>query len=262
LQNEVLTIIQARLRSTRLPSKPLMDLAGKTVLEHVIDRVSQSKLTGKLIIATTVNVADLPIVKVCVDMGVSVYRGCEEDPLERYYQAARLFGASHVVRIKSDCPMIDPEIIDEAIGVHLESGADYTSNTIQRTYPVGQDVEILTNETLTRVWQSALRFSEREHITIYIANNPGLFNIRYLKNVENLSGKRWTLDYPEDYELLRTIFNNVYRKKNNFRMKDVLDFLSKKPELEGLNSHISSDSGLQKSIREDRLVSLSHQNPQ
>lgn len=254
MHDKVLTIIQARKRSTRLPSKPLMDLAGRTVLEHVIDRVSQSKLTGELIVATTVNRADLSIVKLCADMGVSVYCGCEEDPLERYYQAARLFGCSHVVRIKSDCPLIDPEIIDEAIGVHLESGADYTTNTLQRTYPVGQDVEILTNETLRRLWQSAVLFSEREHITIHIANNPDSFKICHLKYGENLSDKRWTLDYPEDYELLRTIFNSIYHKNRDFRMKDILEFLSENPELEDLNVHIRADAGVQKSMREDRVV--------
>ncbi len=258
MRDKVLTIIQARKRSTRLPSKPLMDLAGRTVLEHVIDRVSQSKRTGELIVATTVNRADLPIVKLCADRGISVYCGCEEDPLERYYQAARLFGGSHVVRIKSDCPLIDPEIIDEAIELHLASGADYTANTLQRTYPVGQDVEILTSETLRRLWQSAILFSEREHITIHIANNPNSFSIRHIKCGENLSGKRWTLDYPEDYELLSTIFNNIYPENPDFRMKDVLEFLSKNPELEELNVHISSDSGLQKSIREDRVVALSN----
>ncbi|MGA2404368.1 MAG: glycosyltransferase family protein [Syntrophobacteraceae bacterium] len=258
MQDKVLTIIQARKRSTRLPSKVLMDLGGKTALEHVIHRVSQSKLTSELIVATTVNRADLPIVKLCASMGVSVYCGCEEDPLERHYQAARLFGASHIVRIKADCPMIDPEIVDEAIGLHLASGADYTTNTVQRTYPAGQDVEILTNQTLRRVWQSAILFSEREHITIHIPKHPDSFKIFHLRFREDLSAKRLTMDYPEDYELLHIIFNNLYPGNPDFRMKDVLDFLSRNPEVERINAHISIDSGVQKSILEDRVVSLSN----
>ncbi len=212
MQNKVLTIIQARKGSTRLPSKVLRDLGGKTALEHVIDRISRSRLTSEMIVATTINRADLPIVKLCADMGVSVYCGCEEDPLERYYQATRLFGGSHTVRIKADCPLIDPEIVDEAISLHLSSDADYTTNTLDRTYPVGQDVEILSKQALRRLWQSAVLFSEREHITIYIPKHPDLFKISHLKCMEDLSGKRLTMDYPEDYELLRIIFDNSIPK--------------------------------------------------
>jgi spore coat polysaccharide biosynthesis protein SpsF len=255
-QDKVLTIVQARIGSTRLSSKVLRDLAGKTALEHVIHRVSRSKLAGEVIVATTINKSDLPIVKLCADMDVSVYCGCEEDPLERYYQATRLFGGAHTVRIKADCPLIDPEIVDEAISLHLSSGADYTTNTIERTYPVGQDVEILTRQTLTKLWQSAVLFSEREHITIHMPKHPDLFKISHLKYAEDHSRKRLTMDYPEDYELLRIIFDNLYPENPDFRMKDVLDFLSANPDLEKINSHIPVDGGVQKSLMEDRLVTL------
>lgn len=256
MHDKVLTLIQARTGSTRFSSKVLRDLGGKTALEHVIHRVSQSKLAGEVIVATTINKADLPIVKLCADRGVSVYCGCEEDPLERFYQATRLFEGAHTVRIKADCPLIDPEIVDEAISLHLSSGADYTTNTIERTYPVGQDVEILNRETLTRLWRSSVLFSEREHITIYIPKHPNLFKISHLKGTEDLSGKRLTMDYPEDYELLRVIFDNLYPQNPDFRMRDVLKFLSKNPELEEINKHISVDSGIQKSLLEDRVVAL------
>jgi spore coat polysaccharide biosynthesis protein SpsF (cytidylyltransferase family) len=255
-QNKVLAIIQARKGSTRLPSKVLLDLGGKTALEHVICRIQQSKLSDELIVATTVNREDLHIVGLCADLGVSVYCGCEEDPLERYYQATRLFGGSHIVRIKADCPLIDPKIVDEAISLHLASGADYTGNTIQRTYPIGQDVEVLTSQTLTKLWQSADLFSEREHITIRIPKHPDSFRIQHLEYGEDLSGKRWTMDNPEDYEFLRIIFNNLFPVNPTFGMSDVLDFLSENPELEKINAHISVDAGVQKSMREDRVVAL------
>jgi len=254
--DKVLTIIQARKSSTRLPSKVLLDLEGKSVLEHVIFRLQRCKLAGELIVATTINREDLRIVKRCAEIGISVYCGCEEDPLERYYQAAGLFGGSHIIRIKADCPLIDPEIVDDAIRLHLESGADYTGNTLKRTYPIGQDVEILTYATLKRVWQNANLFSEREHITLYIPKHPDIFNIKHLEYAENLSGKRWTMDYPEDYELIRVIFKNLYQKDPAFGMRDVLDFLSRNPMLESLNSHISNDVGVQKSMRNDRTVPL------
>ena len=256
MRDKVLTIIQARKGSTRLPSKVLLDLQGKTVLEHVISRIQRSRLTGQILVATTVNREDLPIVKLCADLGVSVYCGCEEDPLERYYQAARLFGAAHIVRIKADSPLIDPEIVDAAIELHLASGADYTTNTIQRAYPVGQDVEILTNQTLKTLWKTANIFSEREHVTIHIASHQDRFRISHLHYGEDLSAKRWTMDYPEDYELLRIIFENLYPANPLFGMRDVLDFLSVHPELESINAHIRVDDGVRKSMQADRIVSL------
>lgn len=253
-KSKVFSIIQARKGSTRLPSKVLLDLAGKTTLEHVIHRTRQSRLSSGIVVATTVNREDLPIVKLCAELGMSVYCGCEEDPLERYYQAARLFGADHVVRIKSDCPLIDPEIIDEAIDLHLSSGADYTGNTIKRSYPIGQDVEILSSATLVEVWRSARLHSEREHVTIYIPKHPDRFHIRHIEYREDLSSKRWTMDNPEDYELIRSIFEAIYPENPDFRMGDVLDFLSRNPDLERLNAHIPMDAGVKKSMQADRIV--------
>lgn len=254
MPEKVLTIIQARKGSTRLPSKVLLDLAGKTALEHVVHRMRKSRRTSELVVATTVNREDLAIVRLCADLGVSVYCGCEKDPLERYYQAMRLFGGEHVVRIKADCPLIDAEIVDEAIALHLASGADYTGNTIHRTYPVGQDVEILSRQALKRVWQSATLMSEREHITLYVPKHPNRFHIEHLTYRENLSGKRWTMDYPEDYSLMRTIFEALYPGNPNLDMQGVLEFLAEHPELDRINAHIRDDAGVQKSLKEDRIV--------
>ena len=128
---KIIAIIQARLGSTRLPGKVLLDLEGKTVLEHVIRRVKSSKLVTDVIVATTINKADLKIVKLCANLGINVYCGSEDDVLDRYYQTARLFKADHIVRITSDCPLIDPLLIDEVITLHMQENADYTSNTIK-----------------------------------------------------------------------------------------------------------------------------------
>jgi spore coat polysaccharide biosynthesis protein SpsF len=140
--------------------------------------------------------------------------------------------------------------------LHLSSRADYTSNTILRTYPVGQDVEILTNRTLATVWRSAALFSEREHITLYIPKHPEMFTVRHLEHPEDLSGRRWTMDNPEDYELLRIIFKNLYPNNPVFGMQDVLDFLTRNQELERINAHIRVDAGVLKSMGEDRVVTL------
>jgi spore coat polysaccharide biosynthesis protein SpsF len=249
---KMLAIIQARLGSTRLPGKICLDLAGRPMLAHVIERAGRSRLISDLIVATTIRADDLPIVRLCADMNVRVYCGHESDPLERYYQAARLYGADHVLRLKGDCPLIDPQVIDQAIRLHLTLGADYTGNTLQRTYPVGQDVEILSRTTLERVWREAGLRSEREHITLYIPKHADAFRIAHLTQSENMSAKRWTVDYPEDYQLLQRIFDALYADDPLFGMPAVLDFLAEHPELERLNAHIRDDAGIRISIDNDR----------
>lgn len=249
----VLSIIQARMGSTRLPSKVFLDLAGRPVLAHVIERMRRSRLTSELIVATSIAAEDLAIVGLCAEMGMRVYCGDERDPLERYYQAARLYGADHIVRIKGDCPAVDPAIVDQAIGLHLQTGADYTGNTVVRTYPVGQDVEILSRETLEHVWRNAGLRSEREHITLYVPKHPELLRISHLKQAENLSSRRWTIDYPEDYQLLKRIFGELYPGNPVFGMQEILDFLAGHPELEQINAHIRVDAGV--------LISLAHDGP-
>lgn len=249
---KILAVIQARCRSSRLPGKPLLELAGRPMLAHVIERIRCCRLVGQLIVATTVQHDDLAIVRLCADMGIGVYCGEADDPLERYYRAARLYGADHVVRIKSDCPMIDFSIVDQAIRLHLDQHADYTTNTLERTYPVGQDVEILTRPTLEKVWQDANLMSEREHITLYLPKHPESFRICHLKQVADLSCKRWTIDYPEDYQVAKEIFRNLYPQDAYFGMEAILAFLARRPELEAINAHIPVDAGVQASLARDR----------
>ncbi|WP_448382073.1 cytidylyltransferase domain-containing protein [Desulfosoma sp.] len=252
--HNILAIIQARTGSTRLPGKVLLDLAGKTALEHVIGRIRSCSLVDEFIVATTINRHDLAIVNLCADLGVRVYCGCEDDPLERYFQAARLYGGDHIVRIKADCPLIDPHIVDEAVRLHLTTGADYTTNTVERTYPVGQDVEILTRASLQKLWRRARLFSEREHITLYIHKHPEEFHTEHLKCTRDYSHKRWTMDNLEDYQLLKIVFEALYPHNPNFSMQDVLNFLEKHPDLEKLNAHIAVDAGIKKSMAHDRIV--------
>ncbi|GAI87236.1 unnamed protein product, partial [marine sediment metagenome] len=190
----IIAIIQARIGSTRLPRKVLMELEGKTVLEHVIERVKRSNLINDVVVATTILKDDLEIVKLCSNIGISVYCGSEENVLDRYYQTVRLFKAEHIVRITSDCPLMDPKIIDEAINLHLRKKADYTSNTIKETYPDGQDVEIFTFEALKKAWKNVNLASEKEHVTPYIRKNQS-FKIVSLEYEKNLFHKRWTLRF-------------------------------------------------------------------
>lgn len=253
-KQKILAIIQARAGSTRLPGKVLKDLAGKTVLERVIERVKASKLINDVVVATTVNKEDLAIVKLCSDNNVSIFCGSEDDVLDRYYQAARLFGADHVVRITSDCPLIDPAIIDLVIDRHLRENADYTSNTLKETFPDGEDVEIMTFTALKQAWQQASLTSEREHVTPFIRKNAGLFKLAVVINDENLSDKRWTLDNEEDYAFLKHVYSHFQGDGQLFGMSDVLAVIKENPHYEKMNKHISRNEGMVKSLREDRVL--------
>lgn len=255
---KIVAIIQARVGSTRLPKKVLLYLEGKTVLERVIERVTASKLINDVVIATTVNKDDLEIVKICSSNGVSVYCGSEDDVLDRYFQAARLLKADHIVRITADCPLIDPTVISEVIEFHLHKKADYTSNTFKETYPDGQDVEIFTFETLMKAWKNASLASEREHVTPYIRKNPDVFKLLNLEYKDNLSQKRWTLDNPEDYVFIKIIYNNLYHKNPLFGMKEIMKFINENPEIERINQHIVRNEGYLKSITEDKILNLDY----
>ena len=249
-----IAIIQARMGSTRLPGKVLLNLEDKTVLEHVVNRVRFSKHVDDVVVATTISKDDLRIVELCANLGVSIYCGSEDDVLDRYYQAAKLFKADNIVRITSDCPVIDPKIVDGAIILHLKDNADYTSNTLKETYPDGQDVEIFTFASLRTAWKDAKLASEREHVTPYIRNHPDIFKHARLEYQKDLSQKRWTLDNAEDLEFLRLVYKYLYSKNSLFGMDDILALISEKPEIEKINQHIIRNEGYIKSLREDESL--------
>ncbi len=253
--NRIIAIIQARVGSTRLPGKVLLDLEGKTVLEHVVNRVKKSRQIGETIVATTILKEDQKIANLCSGKGVRVYRGSENDVLDRFYQAARLFSAGHIVRVTADCPLIDHKIIDDVLSLHLKKKSDYTSNIIKETFPDGEDVEVFTFTALKRAWQEARLSSEREHVTPYIRNNPEIFKLANFSFPEDLSGKRWTLDEEKDYEFIGKIYGALYKKSKFFGMEEILGFLKSHPEYEKINSRIPRNEDYLKSIRNDRKVS-------
>ncbi|HJJ41833.1 MAG TPA: glycosyltransferase family protein [Methanocorpusculum sp.] len=249
----IIAIIQARMGSTRLPNKVLMDLKGKTVLERVIERVQKSKYIDEVIVATTITKHDSEIVKLCAEKNIRVFCGSEEDVLDRYYQCAKLLSPKHVVRITADCPMIDPEVIDLVISQHLKSGADYTSNTLKITYPDGLDAEIMKFNVLEDAWINANLASQREHVTQYIIHNNN-----YLKSsVENsidYSKERWTLDTENDYKFIRSIYDKLYDSNPDFSMDDIIKLLNKYPELREINNDSIRNEGLAKSLKNDKVI--------
>jgi spore coat polysaccharide biosynthesis protein SpsF (cytidylyltransferase family) len=249
---KVVGIIQARMSSIRLPHKVLLDLAGKSVLEHVISRVARANRVSDIVVATTINKEDLSIVKLCASLGYSVFCGSENDVLDRFYQVARLYEADQCVRITADCPMMDPSLIDQVLLLHQESGSDYTANILEETFPDGEDIEVFTFEALKNAWENASLTSEREHVTSYIRKHPELFKLTNLRSPKNHSEKRWTIDNAEDYEFLKHVFNELYHQNPFFGMTDVLTLLDLHPELERINRHIQRNEGYQKSLKEDK----------
>ncbi len=249
----VLAFIQARVGSTRLPGKVLLDLHGKPVLERVIERVQSAKGIDGVIVVTTLESKDIPVVRLCAERGIRVFCGSENDVLDRFYQAAKILGPDHVVRITADCPVMDPRVIEKVVGQHLASGADYTSNTLVERYPDGEDVEIVGFGALERAWKEARLNSEREHVTPYIRNHPDLFTLSSVVSEEDHSSCRWTLDTARDYEFLQRIYGELGNQEEFFGMDSILDLLDRKPELRGLNSGIERNEGFAKSLREDSL---------
>lgn len=258
--NGIIAVIQARIGSARLPAKVLLNLEGKTVLERVIERVNNSKFIKEVIVATTISKEDLEIVNLCSKIGVRVYCGSGNDVLDRYFQVARLLSARHIVRITADCPLIDPEVMDRVIKLHLKERADYTSNTINETFPDGEDVEVITFQALKKSWENAKLSFEREHVTAYIRKHPELFRHVNLSYAKDISGKRWTLDEKSDYRFIKLIYKNLYKKNKIFGMKEILELLDEHPAYEKINHKIIRNTGYLKSLKwENRKVYIKRQ---
>jgi spore coat polysaccharide biosynthesis protein SpsF (cytidylyltransferase family) len=250
----VAAFIQARTGSTRLPGKVLLPLEGKTVLERVIERVRHASKVTEAVVVTTLSPQDLPIVRLCAEAGVRVFCGSEDDVLDRFYQAARLVKPDHVVRITSDCPLMDPSVIDLVVERHLAAGAAYTTNTSPETYPDGEDVEVFTAGALDRAWREARLQSEREHVTPYIRNHPELFALESVRHEPDLSRQRWTLDNPEDYAFISRVYAALHGGSPFFGMEAVLGLIRADPSITDVNAGIGRNEGYEKSLREDKEV--------
>ncbi len=239
---KIVCIIQARMGSTRLPGKILLNLEGKSVLLQVIDRVLKSKKIYQIVVATTTNPNDRKIVDSVKNyhLKVSVFRGSEEDVLDRYYQAAKKFKANVIVRVTADCPLIDWKVLDKAINVFLkDKDLDYASNVLgKRTYPRGLDVEVLSFQTLERIWQEVYVKKDREHVTLFIKKNPNLFKCKRITNYSDYSCHRWTLDEKDDYKLIKLIYQKLYPKNPDFGMREIIKVLNENPELAKINKLI------------------------
>lgn len=254
--NDILIIVQARLSSSRLPGKVLKKILGKPMLEHQLQRLSHVSTPHRLIVATSENREDEAIATLCEQLNIDCYRGDLDDVLARYYQAAMSVNdhnnVKHIVRITGDCPLIDAEIIDKVISLYLHKEVDYCSNCAPATLPDGLDVEIFKLSALKLAHEKAIKPSEREHVTLFIRNNPNMFTCENFTYKKDLSHLRWTVDEPEDFDFVTQVYQNLYQHKANFMLKEVLSLLESKPSLKKINSQFIRNEGLILSQNKDK----------
>ena len=231
----VAIVVQARMTSERLPGKVMKKVLEKPLLEFLLERLLRFQGVD-LIVATTENEADQQIVDQCELMGVKCVRGSKNDVLTRYLQASE--GYDIVVRVTGDCPLIDPEIVREAIEKFLRGEYDFVSNTFVRTYPRGMDVEVMSRDLLEDLNGKDLKPSEREHVTLYIQSHADDFSIGQIAMEPNRSDVRLTVDTEEDFELIQRILEHLYKNNPHFRLADIMELLEEHSEWLELNRQV------------------------
>jgi spore coat polysaccharide biosynthesis protein SpsF (cytidylyltransferase family) len=251
---KTLAIIQARMDSTRLPNKVILKLGDKSVIEHIVERVSMADTIDEVVVVTSINRSNLELISLCVNKGIRVFVGSEDDVLDRYYQVAKLLNPEYIIRITGDCPMIDKDIIDGVYEYFISTKADYTTNANPPTFPDGLDTEIFTFNSLKTAWENAQLMSEREHVTPYISKNINQFKINNFANNVDYSSKRWTLDEKNDFDFIKLVYDHFYKGEHNFWFNDILEYIKQFPEVENLNTGIVRNEGYTKSLKKDQII--------
>lgn len=236
-----LAIVQARMGSTRFPNKVMQPILGVPMLELLLNRLAKAKQLDRIIVATSQSADNQILVEHIQGLGYDIYQGSEDDVLDRYYQAACKVQPTIVVRITGDCPLVDPEIVDQAITTFKQANIDYLSNVNPPTYPDGLDVEVFTFEALTKAWKFATQAHEREHVTPYLTQSNN-FKLLSITHTENHSDKRWTVDEPSDFEVIANIFK-YFNPQKNFSWLEVIALQLKQPELFKANQHLIRNEG-------------------
>ncbi len=264
MTKEIVAIIQARMTSTRLPGKVLLKIGTKPMLHYVINQVRGSKLIKDIIIVTTNMVQDDVIVKYCKKNKIKCFRGSTSDLLDRYYKCAKKFGNDPIVRVTSDCPLIDPGVIDKAITKFLKGSSDYVANNLEKqkgkwdnsmcNFPQGMTVEVSSFKVLEKAWKEAKKPSEREHVFPYIQFHPKLFKVSNFKHPRDLSYIRCTVDRLEDLQFVTELYKRFPKNKKFIEIKDIVKAVRKEPDLVKINNKIAFDEGYQKSLVEDKKM--------
>jgi spore coat polysaccharide biosynthesis protein SpsF len=255
-------VVQARTGSSRLPGKVLKEVVGAPLLVHMLQRVRAAWTPFDLVVATTEDSADDAIVEVCPAIGVRVFRGHPTDLLDRHYRAALAAGAEVVVKIPSDCPLIEPGVIDRVIAAYMAEPLcfDYVSNLHPATWPDGNDVEVLALPVLEQAWREAARPHEREHTTPFVWDRPSRFRIGNVRwgRLDLSMTHRYTLDYPEDLAFVTAVYEALWRPERPvFRLSEILALLEARPEIAALNRRHLGVNWYRHHLSELRTVSAS-----
>lgn len=226
----ILAILQARSSNARMPGAAMSPVMGEPMIWRQIERIRRARTLDKLVVATSSASSDDALAGFLLGRGVSVHRSAPSDALECFSTSAAAWSPSHAVRLTADCPLTDPQIIDQAVHMALETGADYVSNCVSPTYPAGLEVEVMTTEAVLAAAAAAHSASDREQVTPFIRRDPDRFSQAHLTRYLDLSGLRWTVDRPEDFAFVRAIFQR-FQKDTGFSLSDILELLDERPDL-------------------------------
>ena len=238
----VVAIVQARMGSSRLPGKVLLDIGGKPMLYRVVVRARRAQSIGRVVLATTWDESDDPVAAYCKAQGFPVYRGDPLDVLDRYYQAARLFEAQTIVRLTGDCPLIDPREIDRTVRAFQSEEVDFAANRLpppwQRTTPIGTDTEVVKFDLLELAWHKADQKHQREHVMPFFYEEQGRFQVLLVDHDPDWGHFRLTVDTPEDLSLVRKIYD-YFDNSDSFSLKAVVELLENRPDWQAINAGVS-----------------------
>ncbi|MCA8974159.1 MAG: glycosyltransferase family protein [Planctomycetes bacterium] len=247
----IVAVLQARATSTRLPGKVLRGILGEPMLQRQLARVRRASCLQGVVVATSDDASDDEVAALAARCGVACHRGALDDVLARCHGAAAQAGAEHVVRLTGDCPLVDPAIVDRVVAAHLESGADYTSNTLRRTFPDGLDVEVVRASVLAEAVAEATLPSEREHVTPFVYHRPERYRLCSVEHREPLGQLRWTVDTAEDLEVVTAVFAHFLPLRPDFAMDDVLQLWRERPGLFAANATVDPTAGWRRSLQRD-----------
>lgn len=237
---KTLALLQARMSSSRLPGKVLKTIVGKPMLELHLERLSRCRKIDQLVVVTSIDSEDGAIEDLCKRLGINCFRGDLTNVLDRFYRAYRCFGADIIVRLTGDCPLADPGKIDELVTFFKASGCDYASNCTPRSLPHGLDAEIFTGRALETCWKKATTPDENEHVTPYMRYGKNGFKITHLEYDPVNADHRWTVDEPEDFELVTEIYEALYHKDPYFTTEDIIHLLTQRPDLKKINARFTT----------------------
>ena len=225
---------------------------GQPMILRQIERIRQARRIDRLVMATSTQPSDDELVTACQAQGIECARGSLHDVLDRFYQAAQPLGPTCVIRLTGDCPLLDPDVMDDVILFHMAGDFDYTSNALgELTFPNGLDVEVVRFACLERAWREARLPSEREHVMPFFYNHPELFRLGSYRGEVSLAHMRWTVDEPDDLEFVRRVYKALYSANPRFRMCDVVKLLEREPALAAINSRFERNEGYRRSLLED-----------